>query len=127
MRPRVFLEGAAPVPILDEYDIKGVQLGTIANILTTDTTDRTFTLWFALDRRSSMTLQKETVANIGKNLQLIISGKLAGIHPIEKGISNGMLPFILPNAVTQEKAMLLYGELSQSIVHIQAEFEEQRK
>jgi hypothetical protein len=38
-----------------------------------------------------------------------------------------MLPFILPNAVTQEKAMLLYGELSQSIVHIQAEFEEQRK
>ena len=128
MRPRVFLEGAAPVPILDEYDIKGVQLGTIANILTPDTTDRTFTLWFAhWTDEAAMTLQKETVANIGKNLQLIISGKLAGIHPIEKGISNGMLPFILPNAVTQEKAMLLYGELSQSIVHIQAEFEEQRK
>ena len=127
MRPRVFIEGAAPIPILDEYDFRGVQLGTIANILTPDPSDRTYTLWFTLDRRSAMTLQKETVRNVGQNLQLIIRGQIAGIHPIEKGISNGMLPFILSKNITEESALSLYQELNQSFVHIQAEFEEKRK
>ena len=127
MRPRVFMEGAAPIPVLDEYDFRGVQIGTIANIFPSDTADRTFTLWFALDRRSAMTLQKETVRNVGKNLLLIIRGQVVGIHPIEKGIANGMLPVILSNFVTEESAVQLYQELSQSLVHIQAEFEEQKQ
>ena len=33
MRPRVFVENASPVPIIDEYDFTGVQIGTIDNIL----------------------------------------------------------------------------------------------
>ena len=59
MRPRVFLEGAAPVPILDEYDVRLIQLGTIANIMTEEPNDRMFALWFSFDRRSAMTLQKK--------------------------------------------------------------------
>ena len=58
MRPRVFVENAAPVPIIDEYDFRNVQIGTIDNIFTDDPDDRTYALWFSLDRRSSIILQK---------------------------------------------------------------------
>ena len=61
MRPRVFLEGAAPIPILDEYDFTSIQIGTVDNILTDNPADRRFALWFSLDRRSATTLQKETL------------------------------------------------------------------
>ena len=50
MRPRVFIVNAAPVPIIDEYDFTSVQIGTIENIFTEDPDDRTFALWFSLDR-----------------------------------------------------------------------------
>ena len=126
MRPRVFIENSAPVPILDEYDFVGVQLGTIANVISSNPDDRVYTLWFSLDRRSAIAIQKETVRNVGKNLQLIIAGQLVGIHPIEKGILNGMLPFILSSNVSDENAILLYEELSRSIVHLRAEMEEHK-
>ena len=61
MRPRVFIENSAPVPIIDEYDFTNVQIGTIDNIFTEDPDDRTYALWFSLDRRSAITLQKETI------------------------------------------------------------------
>ena len=61
MRPRVFVENASPVPIIDEYDFTGVQIGTIDNIFTEEPDDRSYALWFSLDRRSAITLQKETV------------------------------------------------------------------
>ena len=75
MRPRVFMEGAAPIPILDEYDFRGVQLGTIANILTPDPSDRTYTLWFTLDRRSAMTLQKIDTASTKSSFSAILLSK----------------------------------------------------
>ena len=58
MRPRVFVENSVPVPVIDEYDFTGVRIGTIENILTEDPSDRTYALWFTLDRRSTLTLKK---------------------------------------------------------------------
>lgn len=126
MRPRVFLEGAAPIPILDEYDFTNVQIGTVDNILTDNPNDRKFALWFSLDRRSATTLQKETIRNIGKRLHLVVGGQTIGVHPIEKSISNGVLPFVLSYVATEENALFLYQELSVSLIHIKAEFAESK-
>ena len=126
MRPRVFLEGAAPIPILDEYDFTGVQIGTIDNILTDNPDDRSFALWFSLDRRSATTLQRETIRNIGKRLHLVIAGQTIGVHPIEQSISNGVLPFVLSYVTSEENAMILFQELNVSLYHIKAEFAENK-
>jgi hypothetical protein len=126
MRPRVFLDGAAPIPILDEYDFTSVQIGTVANILTDNPDDRRFALWFSLDRRSATTLQKETIRNIGKRLHLVIGGQTIGVHPIEKSISNGVLPFVLSSIAKEDSALSLFQELSISLVHIRAEFAENK-
>ena len=126
MRPRIYMEKEAPIPIFDEYDLTSVQIGTVDNIFSDDPEDRIFALWFGFDRRSAMALQKETVRNIGKRLQLSIGGQLVGIHPIEKGISNGVLPFILSESITEENAAFLYQELKQSLLHIRAELLEQK-
>lgn len=126
MRPRVFLEGAAPIPILDEYDFTGVQIGTIENILTDTPDDRSFALWFSLDRRSATTLQRETIRNIGKRLHLVIAGQTIGVHPIEQSISNGVLPFVLSYVTSEENAMILFQELNISLQHIKAEFAESK-
>lgn len=126
MRPRVFLDGAAPIPILDEYDFTSVQIGTVANILTDNPDDRRFALWFSLDRRSATTLQKETIRNIGKRLHLVIGGQTIGVHPIEKSISNGVLPFVLSSIAKEDSALSLFQELNISLVHIRAEFAENK-
>lgn len=126
MRPRVFMEGSAPIPILDEYDFRSVQIGSVDNILSDDPKDRRFALWFSLDRRSANTLQKETIRNIGKKLHLVIGGQIVGVHPIEKGIGNGVLPFVLYSIVTEQNAVMLYQELSISLVHIKAAFQEEK-
>jgi hypothetical protein len=123
MRPRIFLEGAAPIPILDEYDIRLVQLGTISNIMTDDPTDRMFALWLSFDRRSAMTVQKETASNVGRRLHLVVGGEIVGVHPIEGAITNGVLPFVLSSNMPQENALFLYNELNTSLVHIRAEYE----
>ena len=94
MRPRVFIENAAPVPIIDEYDFIGVQIGTIDNIFTEDTGDRTYALWFTLDRRSAITLQKESIRRRGQALQLIIAGQVVGFHVLQQAITNGVIPFV---------------------------------
>ena len=125
MRPRVFVENASPVPIIDEYDFTGVQIGTIDNIFTEEPDDRSYALWFSLDRRSAITLQKETVRRRGQTLQLIIKGQRVGFHLVQDAITNGMIPFFLNNNVSEENAMILYRELSQSITHLQAELKDQ--
>ena len=126
MRPRVFIENAAPVPIIDEYDFTSVQIGTIENIFTDDPDDRTYALWFTLDRRSAITLQKESIRRRGQTLQLIIAGQRVGFHVVQEAITNGVIPFVLINNLPEENAMMLYRELSQSIVHLQAELKEQQ-
>ena len=126
MRPRVFVENASPVPIIDEYDFTGVQIGTIDNIFTEEPDDRSYALWFSLDRRSAITLQKETVRRRGQTLQLIIKGQRVGFHLVQNAITNGMIPFFLNNNVSEENAMILYRELSQSIAHLQAELKDQK-
>ena len=123
MRPRIFLEGSAPIPLFDEYDFRQVQLGTIANIMTENPNDRMFALWFSFDRRSSMDLQKETVRHVGKRLHLVIGGEIVGVHPIEGGITNGILPFVLSSNMPQANAVFLYNQLNTSLMHIRAEFE----
>ena len=126
VRPRIYLENTAPIPIFDEYDFVNIQLGTVDNIFSDDPNNRIFALWFTFDRRSAMGLQNITVRNIGKRLQLSIGGQLVGIHPIEKTISNGIIPFILSETLTEENAALLYNELGQSLMHIRAELNEQK-
>ena len=120
------MENTAPIPIFDEYDLTSVQLGTVDNIFSEDPKDRIFALWFTFDRRSAMALQKETIRNVGKKLQLSIGGQLVGIHPIERGVSNGILPFILSENINPENAALLYNELQQSLFHIRAELKSQQ-
>jgi hypothetical protein len=122
MRPRIFLEGAAAIPLFDEYDLMQVQLGTIANIMSENPNDRMFALWFSFDRRSAMNLQKETVRNIGRRLHLVIGGEIVGVHPIEGGITNGVLPFVLSANMPQQNAVFLYNELNTSLMHIRAEY-----
>ena len=94
--------------------------------MTEEPNDRMFALWFSFDRRSAMTLQKETVRNIGKRLHLVIAGEIVGVHPIEGGINNGVLPFVLSANMPEENAVYLYNELSTSLVHIRAEFESKK-
>ena len=127
MRPRVFLEGSAPIPILDEYDFTNLRIGSVDNILSDDPLDRRYALWFGLDRRSAIDLQKETIRNIGRRLHLVIGGQIVGVHPIEKAITNGVLPFVLSNVISEENAMMLYQELTISLIHIKAELEDKRR
>ena len=126
MRPKIFLEGASPVPLFDEYDIRGAQIGTVENIFSKDSNDRVFALWLTLDRRSSFYLQKETATRLGSRLQLVANGQILGIHPIEKTISNGVIPFILSTRMTESGARILYEQLGKSIIYIQAELEKQK-
>lgn len=127
MRPKIFLEGASPVPLFDEYDIIGAQVGTVENIFSEDSNDRVFALWLNLDRRSSFYLQKETTMRLGSRLQLVSNGQILGIHPIEKTISNGIIPFILSTRMTEQGARTLYEQLGQSITYIQAELENEKR
>ena len=62
----------------------------------------------------------------GKRFQLAIAGQIIGIHPIEKGISNGVLPFLLSESITQENAYLLLQELNLSLYHIRGELEQNK-
>lgn len=127
MRPKIFMEGASPIPLFDEYDLKGVQLGTVKNIFSDNENDRVFSIWLSLDRRSSFYLQKETTVNLGNRLQLVANGQILGIHPIEGTISNGVLPFILSPRMSEEEARFLQAQLQQSIMFLQIELERQKK
>jgi hypothetical protein len=127
MRPRIFIEGAAPVPIIDEYDIAGVQVGSFSDILSANEQDRVFGLWLALDRRGSMTLQKETAGNLGKNLNLVVNGNVMGFHPVEKTIVNGFIPFLFTSRLSEEDVMIIYTQLQNSIPHIKLELNRQKE
>ena len=126
MRPRVIIESSVPVPIIDEYDFTSVQIGTIDNIFTENPDDRTYALWFTLDRRSAITLQKESIRRRGQTLQLIIAGQLVGFHVVQEAITNGVIPFVMANNLLEENAIMLYREIAQSITHLQAELREQK-
>ena len=127
MRPKIFLEGASPVPLFNEYDIRGAQIGTVENIFSEDENDRVYAVWLTLDRRSSFFLQKETSTRLGSRLQLVSNGQILGIHPIEKTISNGIVPFILSTSMTEQAARTLYEQLGQSLLYIQAELANERR
>ena len=127
MRPKIFLEGASPIPLFDEYDIRTAQIGTVENIFSKDENDRVYTIWLTLDRRSSFYLQKETATRPGGRLQLVSNGQVLGIHPIEATISNGVLPFILSTRMTEQGARILYDQMGQSLIHIPAPLATERK
>ena len=126
MRPRIFIEGAAPVPILDEYDVVGVQVGSFSDILSANEQDRVFGIWISLDRRGAMTLQKETARNLGKNLNLVVNGSIVGFHPVEKTISNGFIPFLFTSKLTESEVMIIHNQLQTSISHIRLELNRQK-
>jgi len=126
LRPRIFLEGAAPVPIIDEYDILGSQVGTFSDVLGENEQDRVFGLWLSLDRRAAITLQKETPRNLGRNLSLVVGGSTVGFHPIEKTISNGFIPFLFTSRVSEQEVMIFYNQLQTSIPHIRLELNRQK-
>jgi hypothetical protein len=119
MRPRFFLGDSPTVPVLLEFDVVGVKLGTVDNIFSTEPEDRSYALWFAFNRKASILLHTLSVKNSGKNLILRINGQQMGVHPLDNAISNGVLPVLLNSIKTEEQARYLYTELSQSIVAIQ--------
>ena len=119
MRPRFVLENQPTVPLLLEFDVIGVTLGTVDNIFSTEPEDRSYALWFAFNRKASILLHTLSVKNAGKNLLLRINGQQMGVHPLDHAISNGVLPVLLNSIKTEEQARYLYNELSQSIVAIQ--------
>lgn len=119
MRPRFVLEDQPTVPVLLEFDVIGVNLGTVDNIFSPEPEDRSYALWFAFNRKASILLHTISVKNSGKNLLLGINGQQMGVHPIDRAISNGVLPVLLNSIKTEEQARYLYDELSRSIVAIQ--------
>jgi len=119
MRPRFVLENQPTVPLLLEFDVIGVTLGTVDNIFSAEPEDRSYVLWFAFNRKASILLYKLSVKNLGKNLILGINGQQMGVHPLDHAISNGVLPVLLNSIKTEEQARYLYNELSRSIVAIQ--------
>ena len=126
VRPRVFMEGAAPIPILDEYDFTGVQLGTFADVFSEDENGRIFALWLSTDRRASITLQKETARNLGRRLSLVVNGQATAFHPIEKTITNGYIPFLFMQKIPEEQVMEIYNKFRESLIHLKAELEDLR-
>ena len=127
MRPKIYMEGSSPIPLFDEYDLKGIQIGTVQNIFSDDQKDRVFAIWLSLDRRSSFYVQKETSSNLGRRFQLVANGQVLGIHPIERTITSGVLPFILSTKMNEQEARFLYEQLGQSIVYLQAELQKEKR
>ncbi len=125
-RPRIFLDGGSPVPILDEYDITGIKLGSFSDIFSNDPDKRIFGVWVGVDRRSAMTLQKETSRNIGRNLTFVVNGMVVAFHPIESTITNGFIPFIFTQQREQEDVYTFFSLLEKSIQHIKLEFQNQQ-
>ena len=119
MRPRFFLDNSPTVPVLLEFDVVGVKLGTVDNIFSPEPEDRSYVLWFAFNRKSSILLHTLSVKNVGKNLILGINGQQMGVHPIDHAISNGVLPVLLNSIKSEEHARQLHNELSRSITVIQ--------
>ncbi len=59
-------------------------------------------------------------------MHLVIGGQIVGVHPIEKAITNGVLPFVLSSVANEENAMMLYQELTLSLIHIKAELQDKK-
>ena len=125
-RPRIFVEGGAPIPIIDEYDISGTKLGSFSDIFSPNKEGRIYGIWIGLDRRAAMTLQKETANRIGGNLSLVVNGTVVGIHPIESTITNGFIPFMFAHRKTEEEIYAFYIKLELSVRHINLELQNQR-
>ena len=104
---KIFIE-----KVLDEYDFTGVQLGTFADVFSNDENGRIFALWLSTDRRAAISLQKETSRNMGKRLSLVVSGQAIAVHPIEKTITNGYIPFLFVNKIPEEQVMVIYNKFS---------------
>jgi hypothetical protein len=119
MRPRFVIEGQPTVPVLLEFDVIGVTLGTVDNIFSPEPEDRSYVLWFSFNRRAAILLHTLSVKHSGKNLILGINGQQMGVHPIDNAISNGVLPVLLNSINTDEQARYLHDELSRSIAAIQ--------
>ena len=119
MRPRFVIEGQPTVPVLLEFDVIGVTLGTVDNIFSPEPEDRSYALWFSFNRKATILLHTLSVKHSGKNLILGVNGQKMGVHPIDNAIANGVLPVLLSSVKTEEQARYLYDELSQSIVAIQ--------
>ena len=126
LRPRIFLDGGPPIPIIDEYDIAGTQLGSFTDIFNPDQNARIFGIWIGLDRRAGMVLQKETAKHVGRNLTLVVNGGVVGIHPIESTITNGYIPFMFTHRRTEEEVYTFYNKLQTSVRQIQLELKKQR-
>jgi len=106
---------------LDEYDFTGVQLGTFSDVFSNDGEGRIFALWLSTDRRAAITLQKETARHLGRRLSLVVNGQAIAVHPIEKTITEGYIPFLFVNKISEEQVMVIYNKFSESLVHLKAE------
>lgn len=63
---------------------------------------------------------------MGKRLSLVVSGQAIAVHPIEKTITNGYIPFLFVNKIPEEQVMVIYNNFSESLIHLKAELEDLR-
>ena len=73
-----------------------------------------------------MTMQKETAKHIGRNLNLVVNGRVIGFHPIESTITNGFVPFMFTHRKSEEEVYAFYQQLETSVRQIQLELQDQR-
>lgn len=120
MAPQFVLSHQPIVPVLLEMDFTGVQLANVDNIFSPDPKDRSYALYFALTHSASSTLSSVTQKHVGKKLYLMVSGQQLGVHPIDKPVTNGVLPVLLTGRdVDEDRARLIHAHLARSLAAIQ--------
>ena len=111
---------------MDEYDFTGVQLGTFADVFSKMKMVGFLPCGCPQIRRAAITLQKETSRNLGKSFELGSQWASNCVHPIEKTITNGYIPFLFVNKIPEEQVMMIYNKFRESLVHLKAELEDLR-
>ncbi len=120
MAPQFVLSHQPVVPVLLEVDCLGVSLANVDNIFSSDPKDRSYALYFAMTASAVSDLSVVTQKHVGRKLFLIVNGEQMGVHPIDKPITNGILPVLLTGKDMDEaKARLLHAHLERSIAAIQ--------
>ncbi len=120
MAPQFVLSHQPVVPVLLEVDFTGVQLASVDNIFSPDPVDRSYALYFALTQSAASTLSTVTQKHVGKKLYLMASGQQLGVHPIDRPVTNGVLPVLLTGKkMNEDRARFIHSHLERSLAAIQ--------
>ncbi len=114
-KPKFFREGTN-IPFLDEYNVMEVQLIEIDNPFPEASRKRIYSLWFKLDGRGRFALHAESGDFSGQTIHMFIHGQSVGYHPIQRAISNGVLPILLDPKIREEDARFLHQQIQRAVV-----------